>query len=177
LSKRGTLRYTEEAFAEQQAKRARFRSTDGGACATRDAGAKRLPVVRCGELGNSKPRGDVPTPVSNAAVASRAVQSAPSTIFATLCQAHGLPEPVPEYRFHPIRKWRADYAFLEREPRVLVEIDGGAWTQGRHTRGAGFIEDQRKTNAAALLGFVVLRYTPDRLLEAVNDLRVLWAVA
>src|SRR6188768_3013853 len=72
-------------------------------------------------------------------------------LFTALCKAEGLPVPIREFEFHPIRKWRADYAFPAQ--RVLVEIDGGVWTQGRHTRGAGFIEDQRKTNAAQLLGF------------------------
>jgi hypothetical protein len=92
-----------------------------------------------------------------------------------LCQSAGLPVPTPEYRFHPARKWRADYAWPFASPRVLVEIDGGAWTQGRHTRGAGFIADQRKRNAAALLGFVTLHYTPDRLAECIGDLRILFA--
>lgn len=94
-----------------------------------------------------------------------------------LCRCAGLPEPIPEHQFHPVRKWRADYAFVHTAPRVIVEIDGGIWTHGRHTRGQGFIEDQKKLNAAAKLGFLVLRYTPDRLLECVDDLRALFAEA
>ena len=65
---------------------------------------------------------------------------------------------VSELQFHPVRKWRSDFA-LPRA-RLLVEIDGGTWSGGRHTRGAGFIEDQRKTNAAAVLGWRVLRFVP-----------------
>lgn len=103
------------------------------------------------------------------------VAPGPLTPLVNLCRLAGLPVPVTEFRFHPTRKWRADYAFVNTEPKVLVEIDGGAWTQGRHTRGAGFIEDQRKLNAATLLGFTVLRYTPDRLGECINDLRILFA--
>lgn len=108
---------------------------------------------------------------------SRSTREPASPVYplVNLCRLAGLPEPTPEHRFHPVRKWRADYAFLFTTPRVLVEIDGGAWTQGRHTRGAGFIEDQRKLNAAALLGFAVLRYTPDRLAECIADLRLLFA--
>lgn len=87
-----------------------------------------------------------------------------------LCRAAGLPEPVPEYRFHPHRKWRADYAWPLH--RVIVEIDGGAWSGGRHTRGAGFIADLEKLNAAALLGYAVLRYTPQQLGQAITDLRI-----
>ncbi len=65
--------------------------------------------------------------------------------------------PVTEYRFHPIRKWRFDVAFPS--VKIAAEIDGGVWTAGRHTRGAGFIKDQEKTNAAALLGWRVFRFT------------------
>ena len=90
-----------------------------------------------------------------------------------LCRAAGLPEPVPEYRFHPLRKWRFDYAFPLH--RVAVEIDGGLWTQGRHNRAAGYIADMEKLNAAALLGFRVLRYTPQQLNQAIADLRIMLA--
>jgi len=66
-----------------------------------------------------------------------------------------------EYRFHPTRKWRFDAAF----PSLMIaaEIDGGAWTQGRHTRGKGFIGDQEKTNEAQLLGWEIYRFVPDDL--------------
>jgi hypothetical protein len=91
----------------------------------------------------------------------------------TLCRAAGLPEPIPEYKFHPLRKWRADYCWPIH--KVIVEIEGGAWSQGRHTRGAGFIADMAKYNAAALLGYAVLRYTPQQLGDAMRDLRIMLA--
>ena len=69
----------------------------------------------------------------------------------------GLPLPAMEYKFHPRRKWRADYAWPEY--RVLLEQEGGVWVGGRHTRGKGFVADMKKYNAAAMLGFKVLRYT------------------
>lgn len=68
------------------------------------------------------------------------------------------PDPVAEFTFHPVRQWRSDFAIPSA--RILIEIDGGAWTKGRHTRGAGFIEDQAKHNAAAVLGYFVLRFVP-----------------
>jgi very-short-patch-repair endonuclease len=43
---------------------------------------------------------------------------------------------------------------------ILIEIDGGSWVAGRHTRGKGFEADMEKLNAAALLGYRVLRFTP-----------------
>jgi very-short-patch-repair endonuclease len=66
-----------------------------------------------------------------------------------------------EHRFHSTRRWRFDAAFPEH--KIAVEIDGGVWTQGRHTRGSGFMRDQEKTNAAALLGWRVFRFVPSQL--------------
>ena len=71
-------------------------------------------------------------------------------------EAAGL-EPVREYRFDPGRKWRFDFAFVR--DRVGVEIEGGAWVRGRHTRGAGFARDCQKYTRAAVLGWRVLRFT------------------
>ena len=69
-----------------------------------------------------------------------------------------------EYKFHPDRKWRADFKVyrdirLWRNP-VLVEIDGGAYVNGRHSRGTGVEADCEKTSAAAILGYRVIRATP-----------------
>lgn len=72
-----------------------------------------------------------------------------------------LPAPVREYRFDAVRRWRFDFAWVRQ--RVAVEIEGGAWTQGRHTRGAGFGADCAKYNAATLAGWRVLRFTGDML--------------
>jgi hypothetical protein len=49
---------------------------------------------------------------------------------------------------------------------VALEVEGGAWSGGRHTRGAGFLGDMEKYNAAAILGWCVLRCTPQQLLRA-----------
>lgn len=86
-----------------------------------------------------------------------------------LCRDAGLPEPIPEYVFHPTRKWRFDYAIPQW--KVAVEIEGGIWTQGRHTRGQGFLDDLTKYNAAACMGWRVLRYPPHRIANAVIDLQ------
>ena len=69
----------------------------------------------------------------------------------------GLPAPVPQFRFAPPRQWKADFAWPEA--RLLVEVDGGVFTRGRHTRGAGYIKDCEKLNAAVLAGWRVLRVT------------------
>ena len=70
----------------------------------------------------------------------------------------------PEYKFCKTRKWRFDYANFDL--KVAIEIEGGAYTNGRHTRGKGFINDMEKYNMAVELGWVVLRYTPDQMYKA-----------
>ena len=71
----------------------------------------------------------------------------------------------PEYRFHPKRRWRFDFA--NPEYKVAIEFEGGIWTGGRHTRGTGYKNDCDKYNAAQLLGWRVLRYTTSHTLEQV----------
>ena len=85
-----------------------------------------------------------------------------------------LPQPVTEHRFHPERKWRFDYAWPDA--KVALEVEGGVWTGGRLTSSAGFLKDMEKYNAAARLGWRVLRCTPKTLLtiatvEAVKEAR------
>ena len=70
-------------------------------------------------------------------------------------------EPVREYRFHETRKWRFDVAFLAQ--RVAIELEGGVWTRGRHTRGSGFKGDIEKYNAAIFRGWRILRFTTNDL--------------
>lgn len=91
--------------------------------------------------------------------------------FLALVHLQGLPLPQTEFRFDPIRRWRFDYAWVDR--LVAIECEGGAWTKGRHTRGTGFIKDMEKYNAAQLAGWVVLRYTPQQLStgQAMSELR------
>jgi len=85
-------------------------------------------------------------------------------LFARLCEVSGLPAPVPEYRFHPARKWRIDYYFEANGRRVALEVEGGVWSNGRHTRGSGFLRDMEKYNAISAAGIILLRTTPKELM-------------
>ncbi len=78
----------------------------------------------------------------------------------TQCKIMGLPIPVREFKFHPSRRWRVDYFF--KEIGLAIEIEGGAWTRGRHTRGKGFEADMLKYNNLTLLGYRLLRFTPQQ---------------
>lgn len=78
----------------------------------------------------------------------------------------------PEYQFAKPRRWRFDFAWLEL--KVAWEIEGGTWTgNGRHTSGVGYKKDCQKYNAAAILGWMVIRTTTDMVAsgEALESLR------
>ena len=62
-----------------------------------------------------------------------------------------------EYRFHPERRWRFDIAYPAI--KVAIEIHGGVYAQGRHTRGKGFTNDREKMNEAHGLGWKVFEFT------------------
>jgi hypothetical protein len=81
--------------------------------------------------------------------------------FPAFCVAMGLPSPSAEYRFHASRKWRFDWAWPEH--RVALEVQGGIWIRGGHSRGSGQTRDFEKYNTAASEGWRLLQITPDEL--------------
>jgi very-short-patch-repair endonuclease len=81
--------------------------------------------------------------------------------FETLWSTHGGQALEKEFRFHPTRKWRADFAHLES--KTLIEIEGGIYINGRHNRPAGFAADLEKYLEAALAGWRVIRLGPNEL--------------
>jgi very-short-patch-repair endonuclease len=87
--------------------------------------------------------------------------SVPELVFWRLVEGAGLPMPEREYRFHPVRRWRFDYAWVDA--KLAVEVEGGTWQGGRHSRGAGYAQDAEKGNTALALGWRLLRYTPGML--------------
>lgn len=76
-----------------------------------------------------------------------------------------------EYKFHPKRKWRAD--FYITGTKILIEVEGGIWSNGRHTRGKGYIADMEKYNSATELGYSVFRYSTDQVKsgKAIEEIR------
>lgn len=70
-------------------------------------------------------------------------------------QAMALPF-VTEHRFCK-RMWRFDFAIPDL--MIAIECEGGIFTNGAHTRGAHYESDLEKYNAAALLGWRVLRFS------------------
>lgn len=82
-------------------------------------------------------------------------------MIALFCAGNGLPAPVPEWKFHTVRRWKFDLAW----PALMVafEVEGGVFTGGRHTRGRGFEADCEKYSVAATLGWKVIRATPGQI--------------
>lgn len=68
-----------------------------------------------------------------------------------------------EFRFHPDRKWQADFR-IDDMP-ILVEVEGGVFSNGRHTRGEGYTKDCEKYSAAAANGWFVIRGTTAQIKE------------
>lgn len=82
-------------------------------------------------------------------------------VFTVICKTDLGVECVKEYKFHPERRWRFDYAIPAY--KIALEVEGGVWTQGRHTRPQGFLGDVEKYNTATLMGWRVFRTTPTDL--------------
>lgn len=89
--------------------------------------------------------------------------------------AYQFPKWEREFQFCDGRKWAADFAWPELG--LLVEVDGGAWNQGRHSRAAGRASDCVRDAEAFLLGYTTIRLTTQmvtsgkgvRLVERVID--------
>lgn len=90
-----------------------------------------------------------------------------------MLKAYGVPFER-EFRFCKTRRWRADFHIVGS--MLLVEVEGGVWTGGRHTTGAGYSADLEKYNSAQLLGYRVLRYTTDMVSSGEAIMGILEAI-
>jgi very-short-patch-repair endonuclease len=84
--------------------------------------------------------------------------------FLTQLKQCGLPRPSErEFMFAKEigRKWRADFAYLQNDMKLLIEIEGGEYVNGRHNRQLA--QDAEKYNTATLLGYRLLRFTGSML--------------
>lgn len=81
-----------------------------------------------------------------------------------------------EFRFHPERRWRFDFAFPDQ--KLAVEIQGGIFlaekgkAAGGHSRGRGQMKHFEKVNAAVELGWRVLLFGPDHITSGEAALQI-----
>lgn len=143
----------------------RHLSTAKADAATRDGKPRqrtqRVADLPCASQGDATIGAGVPRRGSSSA-------GAPLYEIVLLCRAHRLPEPIPEYQFHQTRKWRFDYAWPLH--MLALEVEGGIWTQGRHTRGKGALADMEKYSEAAVHGWRLLYVTPEQARGPAMDL-------
>lgn len=97
-----------------------------------------------------------------------------------LLAADGVAPPALQYKFaaHLGRQFRFDFAWPEK--LLAVEVDGGRWLVRRGKDGrpvpVGYhnhVEDYRKLNMAARLGWRIMRFTPEMIRsgEALQEIR------
>lgn len=88
-----------------------------------------------------------------------------------LCDQLGIPRPAAEVRFANPRRWRLDFGWTKpgkNGHKIALEVQGGIWTSGRHSRGSGLLKEYKKMNAAARLGWRVCYCTPQTLIAGVE---------
>lgn len=68
-----------------------------------------------------------------------------------------------EYRFTPPRRFRFDFASIDS--KVAIEINGGNWIRGRHTRASNLSNEYEKLNLATLNGWRVFVLSPEMINE------------
>jgi hypothetical protein len=87
-----------------------------------------------------------------------------------------LPVPERQYRHNPIRKWRWDF----RIDHVLVDIQGGTFVRGGHSRGVGQDRDYEKWNDAVRMGYKPLLFGTNAMkdpVSVVTDVAEIWSNA
>jgi len=100
--------------------------------------------------------------------------SEPEERFLLAWRALGGPPPEREWRFHPTRLFRFDFAWPDA--MIAVEIEGGIHEgagRGRHMRQEGFATDCVKYNEASFLSWRVWRIPPALIQPALLERLIL----
>lgn len=92
--------------------------------------------------------------------AKRSRKSEHEELFAWQVKQAGIVQPVRQYPFAKCisRLYRADFCWPDE--RLIVEIQGGIFVNGRHSRGMGYEADLERNSLAAMLGWKVLQFSP-----------------
>lgn len=85
--------------------------------------------------------------------------------FLEIWQRLGGPVVTREWKFHPTRKWRFDFALLEKQ--IAFEVQGGLYDSDKgHRAFASVQRDYEKFNAAMILGWKVFQLSSPMLKDA-----------
>lgn len=86
-----------------------------------------------------------------------------SQLASRMQQDNDIPRWEKNYKFNrPTNSMEFDFAWPEY--KVAIEVDGGQWSQNTgHNSGAGVERDSRKSNYAALQGWLLLRFVTDHI--------------
>lgn len=77
-----------------------------------------------------------------------------------------------QYAFNEARRFRADFAWPHA--MLLLEVDGGSWISGAHSRGSGIARDCEKGAHAAIGGYRVIHCTSN---QVENGQALAWVAA
>jgi len=141
--------------------------------ASRSAGFIPLQADKTNTFTHMVVRPDSRSPKRDKSRAPGAAQAAEER-HAVLAMAHwvraGIPAPARQFKFHPERKWRFDFAWPEKNGSnvtlVAIEVQGGNFMRGggAHARGGHLRKEYEKWRAAAELGWRILPVLPEQLL-------------
>lgn len=83
-------------------------------------------------------------------------------LFQRLWIGAGGPDLVPQFKFLPNRRYRADFACIGA--KLLIECHGSHWVAGTgHSSGVGIKRDREKALAAYLAGWQVVELVPEQI--------------
>jgi hypothetical protein len=74
-------------------------------------------------------------------------------------ERRGLLIPARQYRWHPTREFRADFAYPQAYLRLLIQVQGGTWVGRGHGQGSGIERDAEWACEAAIYGWYLLPVT------------------
>lgn len=82
-------------------------------------------------------------------------------VFLDALVEHGVPSGHSEFYVAPgtLHGWRFDICYPIQ--RLAIELQGGTWTRGRHSRGSGQTSDYTKHNYATRRGWRIIYFTSD----------------